>query len=76
VDFTLGKNKLFNLSEDPGESQNLVRDMNEKSRALNVLIQNWEKYVAQKKIQLKLREEKPDLSPEQIEILKSLGYIK
>lgn len=76
LDLAQGNNKLFNLSEDPREIQNLVSDMDEKSRALNVLIHDWEKYVAQKRLQLKLKGERPELTPEQIEILKSLGYIK
>ncbi len=76
MDLEHGKNELFYLSEDPIESQNLVNDMDEQWRALDVLIQNWEKYFALKKFQLNLGEERPDLTPAQIEILKSLGYIK
>jgi len=71
------KNKeLYNLRKDHFELRNIVSENNKMAKKTETMLQEWNKYVELRKRFLNIESKQPKLSPEDIEILKSLGYIR
>lgn len=71
------KNKeLYNLRKDPFELRNLVSENSKMKKKTETMLQEWNKYLELKKQLLNIEGKQPKLSPKDIEILKSLGYIR
>lgn len=68
--------KLFNFESDPGEKENKAETEQENLFAFQDTLREWYRHINQKKSRLKLEKEDPNLTSEQVEILRSLGYIK
>ncbi|MEW6366987.1 MAG: sulfatase [Acidobacteriota bacterium] len=65
--------EFYDINADPGEKRNLIRD-SEHPDGYDELVSSARELARQLEEQLRLRKT-PDLSPEQIEQLKSLGYL-
>lgn len=71
------KNKeLYNLRKDPFELKNLASKNNKMTKKIETMLLEWNKYVELRKQLFNVESKQPKLSPEDIEILKSLGYIR
>jgi arylsulfatase A-like enzyme len=68
--------ELYSLNEDPEEMANIDEEKREVGETLRTALLDWQKNAVQKRNRFKLEIKNPDFSPEQLEALKSLGYIK
>jgi len=71
-----GINEFYALSGDPNENNNLVKNEEQKLKEYEGLLRNWWTKVVEKSKELNLQKKYPDFSPETIENLKAMGYIK
>jgi hypothetical protein len=65
---------LFNLDEDPGESRTVNEDNPEILQKLAAILAKWSDDVERKSRGVKVSA--PEFSPEEIERLRSLGYVQ
>ena len=68
--------KLYNFENDPTEKENKAGTEQANLFAFQDTLREWYRHINQKKNRLKLEKEDADLTSEQVEILRSLGYIK
>lgn len=70
------KKEFYDLEGDPGELNNLAKKMRDKTREYEQMLYDWSNSTFEKRNRLRSESRIPEFSEEQIEILKSLGYIK
>ncbi len=67
--------QIYDLSEDPYERNDLSGRHSEENRRLSALLSKWIDYVEIKQNKGQHQDENKLFTPEQIEQLKSLGYL-
>ena len=73
---TDNSSEFYNLDGDPEERAMVEGERGEAGVRLKTALQKWQKNAEQKRNRFKLEIKNPDFTPEQLEALKSLGYIK
>ena len=73
---TGNSSEFYNLDEDPEEMVIIEGERGEAGDAFKTALRNWQKNAEQKRSQFKLEIKNPEFTQEQLEALKSLGYIK
>jgi len=68
--------EIYDFSSDPYEQNNLSAQKNLENDRLKKLLASWIKYAAKKRKPTPIPDETELFTPEQIEQLKSLGYLK
>lgn len=68
--------ELYDLDSDPMEMKNLKKENPNIALKLKRILEKWVDYIAGKIKEFNLKKQNPDFTKEQIERLKSLGYIK
>ena len=71
---TMNIKELYNLTRDPMETENVALINRKILSEMETILQKWSNYTHLKSLGIKYQ--KPDFKEEQIERLKSLGYIK
>lgn len=74
IDKGKGRRYFFHLESDPGEKSNLIESRPESVARLQALLENYRQQVRQES-QKGSEHQKEDLSDQEIENLKSLGYL-